>query len=209
MATYDMSGNDHEARRSGGDRTNASRSERHCEDAAFRPLRALRGAHERMSRGLDRVRAGAPRVTRGVWSPSLDVGETVHERVFQVDLPGVPPEAVSVTVVGYELRIGAESRERLHDDVVRRETRRAGRFELRSALPREADLERIEAGVRDGVLTVRVPKLVSPNRRRIEVAGVGRPAGPACAPGAAAARQWSGNGVAVLPTRQPAPIITK
>ena len=53
--------------------------------------------------------------------------------------------------------------------IVRRRTRRVGRFDYRVMLPSQVNADGIQARMKEGVLTVRVPK-VEQSRRRIEVA---------------------------------------
>jgi HSP20 family protein len=53
--------------------------------------------------------------------------------------------------------------------VLRRQTRRTGRFEYRVTLSDHLDAEKIDAKLADGVLTVRVPKSERAQRRKIEV----------------------------------------
>lgn len=53
--------------------------------------------------------------------------------------------------------------------ILRRRTRPVGRFEYRIRLPEEVDAEQVDAGLGDGVLTIRVPKLERRQRRRIKV----------------------------------------
>jgi HSP20 family protein len=53
--------------------------------------------------------------------------------------------------------------------VLRRQTRRAGQFELVVSLPGDIDPNRVEASLRDGVLTVRVGKAAASQPRQIEV----------------------------------------
>ena len=54
-------------------------------------------------------------------------------------------------------------------DVIRRRTRRVGRFEFRVVLPNEVNPEGVDAKLNDGVLTVRIPKAALAQRRRTEV----------------------------------------
>jgi HSP20 family protein len=68
-----------------------------------------------------------------------------------------------------ELVITGEIKERERRGVLRRRTRRLGRFDYRVTLPGEADPEGIDASLDDGVLTVRVPKPERAQPRRIEV----------------------------------------
>ncbi|MDT3725625.1 Hsp20 family protein [Streptomyces sp. DSM 41972] len=50
-----------------------------------------------------------------------------------------------------------------------RQSRRIGRFGYRTALPRDADTEKITADLAHGILTVRVPKVSQATPRRIEI----------------------------------------
>jgi HSP20 family protein len=72
-------------------------------------------------------------------------------------------------VTGHELFISGEMREPKREGVIRRQTRRTGRFEFRVTLPGEVDPEAVDAKLNDGVLTVRIPKAQRMQRRRIEV----------------------------------------
>lgn len=70
-----------------------------------------------------------------------------------------------------ELGIHGEVREKERKGVVRRRTRRAGRFDHRMSLPSNVDTERITAELVHGVLTVRVPKAEKAGPQRIEITG--------------------------------------
>ena len=52
---------------------------------------------------------------------------------------------------------------------MRRQTRRTGHFEYRLSLPTQVDPDKVEANLKDCVLTVRVPKAERAQRRQIEV----------------------------------------
>ena len=90
----------------------------------------------------------------------------------EAELPGVKQEDVNVEVSDSELTISGELKERERKGILRRRTRRMGLFEYRVTLPGEADAERIEASLTEGVLTVRVPKPEHTRRRRIEIKSV-------------------------------------
>ena len=49
--------------------------------------------------------------------------------------------------------------------------RRHGRFAYRTTLPADADTEKAEAHLADGVLTVRLPKTGQSRSRKIEITG--------------------------------------
>jgi HSP20 family protein len=103
------------------------------------------------------------------WSPLVDIEEMDDAFVFEAELPGVKREDVNIEVVGNELAITGELKERERKGTLRRRTRRTGRFEYRVSLPSQVDADQIEAGLKEGVLTLRVPKAEKAQRRRIEV----------------------------------------
>jgi HSP20 family protein len=103
------------------------------------------------------------------WTPLVDIEEDDDAYVLKAELAGVKREDVNVEVVGNELTITGELKEQERKGIVRRRTRRTGRFDFRVSLPSQVDTEKIEANLADGVLTVRVPKSERAQRRQIEV----------------------------------------
>jgi len=67
------------------------------------------------------------------------------------------------------LTITGEFKERERTGILRRRTRRTGRFEFRTTLPTSVDSEAITASLHDGVLTVKVPKAEQAKPRRVEI----------------------------------------
>jgi len=103
------------------------------------------------------------------WTPLVDIEEEDDAYVLKAELAGVKREDVDVEVVGNELSITGEIKEQERKGIVRRRTRRTGRFEFRVSLPTQVDTEKIDAELADGVLTVRVPKSQRAQRRQIEI----------------------------------------
>jgi HSP20 family protein len=107
----------------------------------------------------------------GRWSPLVDVEEQDDAYVVEAELPGVKREDVNIELVGNELAITGEVKEREHAGALRRRTRRYGRFSYRLTLPDQVDVDKIDANLKDGVLTVRVPKSERAQRRQIQISG--------------------------------------
>lgn len=139
----------------------------------WQPLGELEQVAERMRRMLDQTFGSfgwpSQALEREGWSPLVDIEETDDAYVLEAEVPGVKPEDVDIELVGNELVIAGEIKQREREGTVRRRTRRTGRFEYRFGLPGQVDAERIEASLHDGVLSVRVPKSERALRRRIEV----------------------------------------
>jgi HSP20 family protein len=128
---------------------------------------------DEMRRLLDQTFAGFtgwPAVRYAdTWAPPVDVEETEESYIVEAELPGVQKEDVNVELVGNELTISGEVKEKKRTGVVRRSTRRSGRFAYWVTLPEPVDADHIDAQLQDGVLTVTVPKAERAQRRVVEL----------------------------------------
>lgn len=134
---------------------------------AWDPLGDLENMWGEMGRLLG---AGAPATSRasGAWMPMAEEEETEDAYLIRAELPGIPAEHVDIAVEGNDLSITGEITEEQRGTSL---TRRTGKFSYRTMLPQDADSERIDADLTDGVLTVRVPKSTESKRRKIEIGG--------------------------------------
>jgi HSP20 family protein len=132
------------------------------------PLRELEGLQERMAQLVGNARSGDGDGLRP-WVPLFDIEETDDAWIVEGELPGVRPEDVTVELRDNELSISGEFKERERKGILRRRTRRTGAFDFQITLPGTVDAEDIEATLKDGVLTVRVPKSEQARARRITV----------------------------------------
>lgn len=105
------------------------------------------------------------------WTPNVDIREDKNHITIAMDVPGVRPDDVKIslenqvlTVAGEKQAIQQEKDERWH-----RWERYYGRFERTFTLPSTVDAERIEATTENGVLTVRLPKIEKARPREIQV----------------------------------------
>ena len=140
----------------------------------WEPLSELEQMTQRMRRMLDQTFGGfdwpSPLITEGAgWSPLVDIEEQDDAYALEVELPGVKREDVNIEVVGNELSITGEIKEKERTGALRRRTRRTGRFEYRVRLPEQVDAGKVEASLDQGVLTVRVPKSKRAQRQKIEI----------------------------------------
>jgi HSP20 family protein len=129
------------------------------------PFQELEQLRERMGQLI-----GAPGGnSSATWAPPVDIFETDDAWIVEAELPGVDPDDVKVEVRDSELSISGEIKERERQGILRRRTRRVGAFDFQVTLPTQADTDNVEADLKDGVLTVRVPKPETARPRRIEV----------------------------------------
>jgi len=103
------------------------------------------------------------------WSPPVDIEEQADAYVIEAELPGVQKDDVNIELQSNELMITGEIKEREREGILRKRTRRIGRFEYRVRLPEQVDSDNVEAKLNDGVLTIHVPKVQRADRRQIKV----------------------------------------
>ncbi|MEV0181719.1 Hsp20/alpha crystallin family protein [Streptomyces sp. NPDC050625] len=89
----------------------------------------------------------------------------------ECEVPGIKREDIDVEVSGRELHITGELKEREREGVLRRTTRRTGRFEYRVLLPADVKAEDVHAALADGILTVTVPKAHAAKPHHIKIEG--------------------------------------
>jgi HSP20 family protein len=135
----------------------------------FRELSTLQREVDRAFR--DALGSGSSPATAGAWAPALDVEETEDAFTLHIELPGVAPEDVEVSLEENVLTVAGERRfyEDRESDGFRRIERSFGRFHRAVRLPDRVAADRVTATHRDGLLTIEVPKAEEAKPRRIEV----------------------------------------
>lgn len=108
------------------------------------------------------------------WMPNVDIQEFSDRFQLYVDLPGVEPSAVEITLDNGVLSITGErqfpSAPEGEEMVTRRTERGHGRFHRRFTLPDTVDSEKVSAKDHNGVLEISIPKQAKAQPRRIEIA---------------------------------------
>jgi HSP20 family protein len=99
----------------------------------------------------------------------VDAYVTDAEIVVQVGLPGVSPDAVTISVAGDSLTIAAELPGRLENVNYNFAERAHGKFSRTLLLNVPVDADKAEAQFDNGLLTLRIPKAESIKARQIKV----------------------------------------
>lgn len=127
----------------------------------------------RLSRMMDEALGGGWNggTVASAWTPTVDVFEDKENLRIVMELPGVSPEDVKIslenqvlTIQGEKRQVAEESSERWH-----RYERSYGSFERIFTLPSSVDAERIQAKVENGLLTVTLPKAERAKPREMEI----------------------------------------
>ena len=110
---------------------------------------------------------------RGQWNPAVDVTEDAEKIVLQADLPGVDQQGLDIQIEANVLTLkGSRQLPRASQaagELYRRYERTAGAFARQFRLPPTVDSEKITAAIKDGVLTLTLPKKAEAQPRQIKV----------------------------------------
>src|SRR3954469_6739388 len=130
---------------------------------------------QRLNRILDEAFGGLPVQDQGTitstWFAPTDVSEDESSLQITMELPGVEPDDVRLSLENNILTIRGEKRQEVdeNNERVHRFERIYGVFERTFALPNTVDPEKIEARFENGVLLVRIPKAERARPREIRV----------------------------------------
>ena len=102
--------------------------------------------------------------------PGLNIWESNDVLYAEAELPGVPMEDIEVMVVGNELTIRGQRRPQASENVnYHRCERGTGEFSRTMTLPYDIEQGKVEATLKDGILTVVMPKVEAAKPRKIQV----------------------------------------
>ncbi len=128
-------------------------------------LRDLLALHEQIGQ---LVGADAPG-----WTPAVDLYETATAFVMTAELPGLSRDQIEIHAEDMRVVIrGARAADRDRDipcEQFHRVERGHGPFSRAFSLPERIDVDAIVADLKDGVLTVTIPKSGDRGTRRIDV----------------------------------------
>jgi HSP20 family protein len=139
---------------------------RHVAFARWDPWRDLLALHEQLGQLVGTDALG--------WTPPVDLYETATQFVLTAELPGLAREQIDIHAEEHRVVIrGARTSNPPGKDVpceqYHRVERGHGRFSRTFALPDAIDVERVTADLRDGLLTVTLPKAADRGVRHINV----------------------------------------
>jgi HSP20 family protein len=129
------------------------------------PLRDLLALHEQLGQ---LVGSDAPG-----WTPPVDLYETPAEFVLTAELPGLRREEIEIHAEDSRIVIRGGRATGANRDIPCERyhcvERGHGRFSRAFALPEPIDIDRIAADLKDGILTVIIPKSTERGSRKITV----------------------------------------
>jgi len=130
------------------------------------PLRDLLALHEQLGHLVGTDAPG--------WTPPVDLYETAEEFVLTAELPGLSREEIEIQVEDSRIvirgaRSGGGSTREIPCEQYHRVERGHGRFSRGFSLPEPIEAGGVTADLKDGILTVTIPKARDRAARRIDV----------------------------------------
>ena len=134
------------------------------------PFRQLRDEMDRLLTGYLGPAADGllPQLFRG--QPAVNVWEREEALVVELEVPGTKADQVDVSVAGGELSVKIDRPQQNEEGITyHRRERPVGSFNRILRLPFDVDADKVEAEIRDGVLTITLPKAETAKPRKIAV----------------------------------------
>jgi len=131
------------------------------------PYQDLRREVDRL---FDTFTGGENSGARGRAFPLINLWEEGDVLHLEAEMPGVAQNDIDISAAGNELTLrGRRTPPKSDDRAYHRQERGFGEFTRVLTLPVEVDPERIEATLKDGVLTLTLPKAAAARARKIQV----------------------------------------
>jgi HSP20 family protein len=141
----------------------------------FDPFRDMAVLQDRMNRLFNDSFGGRGReddlMSRGTWTPPVDIYETEGTLVLKAELPDMRREDIDVSVENNTLTIRGERKldQEIKQENFHRVERAYGSFVRTFSLPAMVDPSKIAAEYKNGVLTVKLPYREEAKPRSINV----------------------------------------
>jgi HSP20 family protein len=141
--------------------------------AKWRPFDDIMGAHDEIGKFLEDFFDGKNRKPEEKfnWQPRVDIAETQNSIVVKADIPGMTREDIKITLSDNILTISGDKkieRDETTENYHRLE-RVFGKFARRFYIPTGIDSEKIAASYKDGVLFVKLPKVMEERTKEIPI----------------------------------------
>jgi HSP20 family protein len=107
----------------------------------------------------------------GEWTPNMDISETKDSLVAKVEVPGMDPKDIQISLQENLLTVKGEKRQEKEekDEHYHRVERAYGVFTRSVRLPVAVDASKVTASFKNGLLTVTLPKTPSARGTTIPV----------------------------------------
>jgi len=139
------------------------------------PFKDIEKARSEMDSLLDTFLFGVPQKRdfweEVEWLPAVDVAETKNEIVVNIEIPGMDPKQIDISLSEGALTVKGEKKQEKEEkeENYRLIERRYGTFTRSILLPQEVESDKISASYKNGVLTVVLPKSKEAKKKEIKI----------------------------------------
>lgn len=140
------------------------------------PFRELEDVSDRLNRIFSQQQAARRErpsnreaMVSAEWTPLIDICETDQGYLLNVEIPGVPKEAVKISVQEGVLTVSGHRAQEGQGVKYHRVERPYGTFARSFTLPDYVDESRVSAEFKNGVLQIRLPKTEKVKPKSVEV----------------------------------------
>lgn len=128
----------------------------------------------RMDRVWEDLEGGVGPFSSGLWPasafPRVNLWDAGNQLVLKADVPGISEKNLQISLHGESLALSGERKSEAPEGYsVHRKERSAYRFSRSVALPCKVNSEQVSAQIKDGVLTIILPKTPEAQPRQISV----------------------------------------
>jgi HSP20 family protein len=108
---------------------------------------------------------------RPLYAPNFDVKETKEGFVFEADVPGVAAKDIDVQITDNRLTVSGkrEQKKEQTTDTTYRCERSFGAFTRSFTLPNSVDSNKVQADIKDGVLTISIARKPEAQSKQVAV----------------------------------------
>jgi HSP20 family protein len=134
----------------------------------FDELNSMRRQMDRFVDAFSGLEQG--RATAGVFPP-INLNEDQDNYYIRAELPGIKAEDLDIQVTANNLSLSGERKIDSEENGVKyhRREREGGIFSRMIALPGDVDADKVDAGLTDGVLTIKIAKAEAAKPRQIAI----------------------------------------
>ncbi len=137
----------------------------------FREVSRLRREMDRLFEDFFGPGRRALRPLEMEWAPAVDVEETADQVTIKVEIPGITPKDIDISLSGDVLTLKGEKKAEREEKGKNYHLveRSYGSFSRSLRLPAAVDADKIEATYKDGILIIACPKKEKVKPKVIEV----------------------------------------
>lgn len=132
-------------------------------------FQSLRRQMDMLSDLMSGTRSATEALAGGVF-PLINLTEDTENYYARAELPGMESDDLDIQIDGKNLTISGERKIDLDENVkFRRRERESGKFSRVLSLPGDVNPDKVQAGLENGLLTVKIPKADEAKPKRISI----------------------------------------